>query len=202
MRAQHSLCCVCSIDVVFELAYQVRSVFKHPIVLLPATMAGAAFSNQGLSLAMTDSAIDAWNHEVEQAEARHMSLIDKVNRGLLAKLVMPEDVLIQQKYGYMPKMVQQILWEESHGYGSFAGERANANARAKAKTKIKKGIQLKRRPFERAITWHKRQQARDDERLRAMLTADPTIPRTPDQNLELPGLRCPASSSYSSSSKH
>ena len=80
---------------VFELAYQVHSVFKHPIVFLPATMACAAFSNQGLRLAMTDSDIDAWNHEVEQAEARHMSLMDKVNNGLLAKLVMPEDVLIQ-----------------------------------------------------------------------------------------------------------
>ena len=175
-------------------------MFKHQEVILSATMAGAAFTNQSLSLDMTDADIDAWNNELVQAEARHKAFEDKLSSGLLAKLVMPEDVIIQEKYSDMPKMLQKMLWEESHGYGSFAEELASTNA--SAKTEVKKAIDLKRRPFERAITWHKRQQARDDARLKAMLAADPTIPRTPDQALDLPGLRCPASASASSSSRH
>ena len=123
-------------------------------------------------------------------------------RRLLDKLVMPEDVATANKYSHLPRGLRFILWEQRFNHEKNLEEeqakakaKAKAKVNAKAKAKIKKFINLKRRQDERSSTWQARQHKHDDQVLRAMLAADPSIPRTPDEDPELPGIRCPGSSS-------
>ena len=171
-------------------------------------MAGAPkhFAEVRQGLAMTDEEVEAWNMEIAESETRHNAKMEKIYHGrrLLDKLVMPEYVATANKYSHLPSGLRFTLWEQRFNYEKNLEEEqakakakveANANAKAQAKAKIKKFINLKRRPEERSSTWQTRQQEHDDQVLRAMLAADPSIPRIPDEDLELLGICCPASSS-------
>ena len=65
----------------------------------------------------TDEEVRVWNEDIERAEQRaacRASALNKiVENDLLAKLVMPEDVVIwEARHAHLPEALNKVLWEQ------------------------------------------------------------------------------------------
>ena len=100
-----------------------------------------------------------------------MAREERMQKNLLRKLVMLEDVVIMAKYKHLPQSVLMIMWKDSHGL-----IRTPKVKHDKVKRKV-----VRRGPDERWQTYCRRVQEVDDEYVRAALAADPSIPRNPPQ---------------------
>ena len=155
----------------------------------------ASSADSWVGTLFTDAEVLAWNEEcdkIEQArERREMAAEERMQKNLLSRLVMPEDVVIWGKYKDLPRFVFKNMWEEGMGLIKTPGVK---------QLKLKRKV-IRRRPEERWSTFWRRVKEADEEYVKAALQADPTIPRTPPSPPS-PGLRClPSSMSASSSTQ-
>ena len=136
----------------------------------------------------------AWNDEcerIEQARERMgMAAEERRQKHLLSRLVVPEDVVIMDKYKHLPWIVLKYMCEESMGLIKTPGVK---------QSKLKRKI-IHRRPNERWSTFWRRVREADAEYVKAALAADQAIPRTPPEP-HLAGLPCTPSGGASSSAQ-
>ena len=139
--------------------------------------------------AFNDDEAREWNEDIERAEQRaafRANAIEQIaEKGLLAKLVMPEDVVIwEARHAHLPEALNRVLWEQ--------GQKLDMDHGGGVQKKVRR-VKLHRGPDERMSNFIRRL----DEADRRTLEADRSIPRTPPASE--PGLKCPPTASTSRS---